>query len=252
MPPRLESLETEDFRIVRRKRVFFADDGRAFIVRSRRRVYGEIVECEGCRVRFFRGDNKGPFCTIACSKRGNRNPSRRKTAKRPAYTCDIIFSRLVRRPGYCEICGSTEVVQCAHGFSRRYRAIRWDFRNAFCLCRKCHMHYTHRPIEWDNWLMDRWGEDLYNELRTLALRGGKTDFPKLLASLRAEWDASPDDWKLNVARDNPAARRASRLATAARVCRGCSVPLEGHGNRLDCDTCRLARFTQHNNKRPAA
>lgn len=88
--------------------------------------------------------------------------------------CDVLFSKLVRRPGVCAIdgCSATTLLQCAHGFSRRYRTVRWDFRNAWCLCSKHHKYYTYYPLQWDDWLRAQWGEVLYAEMRALALSGG--------------------------------------------------------------------------------
>jgi len=110
-----------------------------------------------------------------------KKPSKRATAKQ----CDAVFGRIVRAPGICMNCGSTEVIQCAHGFSRSYRATRWDRRNGFNLCRKCHMHYTHRPLEWDAWLRRLWGDRLYDEMRALALTHLCPDLDELFAELKA-------------------------------------------------------------------
>lgn len=89
----------------------------------------------------------------------------------PLATADALFGKIIRRDGYCHICGSTEVVQCAHGFSRRYRAVRWDERNAWALCRRHHLYFTHRPLEWEEWMRDEMGDDAYDKLRYDALYG---------------------------------------------------------------------------------
>lgn len=109
-----------------------------------------------------------------------RRPKRANTTKQ----CDTLFGKFVRSRGRCEIEGCTSAdLQCAHGFSRRYRATRWDDRNAFCLCRGHHLYYTVRPLEWDEWMKQRLGP-LYDELRTLALTGPNPSLPAVLASLR--------------------------------------------------------------------
>lgn len=97
--------------------------------------------------------------------------------------CDVIFGRIVRAPGVCVECGRTQFIQCAHGFSRRYLPTRTDFRNAFPLCRRCHVFYTHRPLEWDNWLRNRWGDEEYAELRALSLSGTRVDWKQRLGEL---------------------------------------------------------------------
>ena len=95
------------------------------------------------------------------------------------------FSRIVRAPGSCVICGSNEFLQCAHGYSRSYYATRWVFDNAFCLCRSCHVFYTHRPLEWEVWREERWGPELLAELRALALTHRRPDVYELLPELQA-------------------------------------------------------------------
>lgn len=114
-----------------------------------------------------------------------RPKSKRRKAKTPMKACDELFGRIIRARGRCEVCGTPHDLQCAHGFSRRYRAVRWDERNAFALCRGCHLKYTVRPLEWDEWLLDRWGAVLYEEMRRLALHGRNPNLKEEAARLRA-------------------------------------------------------------------
>lgn len=115
-------------------------------------------------------------------------PKTKRKPKRLNQTkvCDGLFGKIIRSRGACEIetCGQTFDLQCAHGWSRGYRAVRWDERNAFCLCRGCHLKYTMRPIEWDDWLRQRWGDELYAELRTLALTGPNPNLAETRVRLR--------------------------------------------------------------------
>lgn len=111
------------------------------------------------------------------------SPSQKKRQNWSAQ-CDKVFAWLVRTSGPCARCGTEFNLQCAHGFSRSYRATRWDFRNAFPLCASDHMYFTHRPIEWDNWLRIEWGLDLYDEIRALALSHARPDTKALLVELR--------------------------------------------------------------------
>lgn len=96
---------------------------------------------------------------------------------------DALFSVIVRAPGFCMNCGATQNLQCAHGFSRRYRNTRWDERNGFALDRACHVYFTHRPIEWDDWMLKRMGLTMYEEVRALALSTQKVDVSAVLARL---------------------------------------------------------------------
>ena len=101
--------------------------------------------------------------------------------------CDTLFGKIVRLPGRCVSCHGTDVIQAAHGFSRRYRAVRWDERNCFPLCRAEHVYFTHRPLEWDAWLRETWGESLYTELRVLAMTGPNPLLKDVLERLRLRW-----------------------------------------------------------------
>lgn len=102
--------------------------------------------------------------------------------------CDRLFSLAVRTAGQCESGRSARhggLLQCAHGISRRYTAVRWDRRNAWCFCQACHVYFTHRPLEWDVWLHETWGDDLYSEMRALALTGVEPDLSDLHELLKA-------------------------------------------------------------------
>lgn len=117
----------------------------------------------------------------------------RRKGKTPLQEADRLFSLIVRARGECEVkqvskCPSGPL-QCAHIFSRRYRSIRFDEANALCACAGCHQWFTNRPLEWEDWLRARLGNDTYEWLRTRALTEPN---PKLLAviqRLRPRWEA---------------------------------------------------------------
>jgi hypothetical protein len=58
--------------------------------------------------------------------------------------------------------------------------------NAFALCRGCHVYFTHRPLEWDDWLKDAWSSS-YHLIRVKALNGPNPDLSETLRYLRARW-----------------------------------------------------------------
>lgn len=122
----------------------------------------------------------------------------RQRCKRPLYAqglckthlreeCDRRFSLLIRNRGRCQSNRANHAgdLQCAHGFSRSYKAIRWDTRNAWALCAGCHTYFTHHPIEWDLWMLDRLGVETYGELRELALTHRMPDLEVVLMELAA-------------------------------------------------------------------
>ncbi len=102
---------------------------------------------------------------------------------------DSLFSAWVRSVGHCEVSGGMHSgnLQCAHGFPRApYWSIRWDRRNAFCLCQGHHKKYTHDVLRWDDWILERWGFELYWELRGMALDLPRPDLELVLAQLKAD------------------------------------------------------------------
>lgn len=87
------------------------------------------------------------------SKRRRGRPSRAKYRAKLKREADQLFARQVRDRGSCEARGLDDlgcagVLQCAHIESRRFHALRWDHRNALCLCAAHHTYYTHRPFFW--------------------------------------------------------------------------------------------------------
>jgi len=90
---------------------------------------------------------------------------------------DKRFSLMVREDARCYgtksfwrgptfACGGA--LQCAHLFSRRYRNVRWDKRNAVPLCGAHHRWLDTHPIEKDDMMLE-WLDLDYENLRLLAL-----------------------------------------------------------------------------------
>lgn len=116
---------------------------------------------------------------------------RKSTPAQLAREADRLWSRIIRYGGSCEAwaqqppkCSGS--LQGAHGFSRRYRNTRWLPINGFCLCAAHHTFFTHRFLEWQDWLRQTWGAEVYNELRLTALRAYKPDVKAALEALQTE------------------------------------------------------------------
>lgn len=76
-----------------------------------------------------------------------------------------LHSRIVRaRVGHCENCGSPGPLDCAHIVTRRRNATSTDLENAFCLCKKCHLHFTHNPFQWTDFVVAKIGRDAYDAI----------------------------------------------------------------------------------------
>jgi hypothetical protein len=130
----------------------------------------------------------------AQKKAKRKAKAERLKIKKPTHSAlvkkaDAMFSLRVRAIGRCMSGRSKHAgnLQCAHGFSRRYEGTRWDLSNAFCLCAGCHVYFTHRPLEWDEWLRSGLGlgPALYEQVRHRALNGGKQDMDLVLARLQS-------------------------------------------------------------------
>ena len=99
---------------------------------------------------------------------------------------DRTFAASVRSKGKCIAEGEhLGYLQCAHIISRRYHNIRWDERNAICLCARHHAYFTHHPVEWDTWIEEQFPGRLA-ELRPLALNGNRPDLADVLAELEGK------------------------------------------------------------------
>lgn len=104
--------------------------------------------------------------------------------------CDSVFSKLVRTVGICEMEGYSGVacagpLQCAHIVSRSYRSTRWSRENALCICAAHHVFYTHRPLEWEQAVLDHIGPDEYEALKRRALESVRVNYEAVLSSLEA-------------------------------------------------------------------
>jgi hypothetical protein len=111
----------------------------------------------------------------------------RRKARTPLQQADALCGAIVRSRGRCEACGRSDgTLQWAHGFSRSYRKVRHDLRNGFCLCAGCHMRFTHNPIAWEDWMLERMGHAAYYKVRWDALNGPKADLKETIALLQWE------------------------------------------------------------------
>lgn len=145
--------------------------------------------CVHCGAHFGTNEKRTWFCSLRCGNLAKpKKPSHSKLVQR----ADKLFSLIVRSVGRCESGRPNHAgpLQCAHGFSRRYEGTRWNRYNAFCLCAGCHVYFTHRPLEWDDWLLAQMGE-CYGPLRNKALLGGKQDMEQVIAFLERKEAALP-------------------------------------------------------------
>ena len=109
--------------------------------------------------------------------------------KKPKYNkkiADTLFSVIIRSAGKCFRCGNTYNLQCAHIFSRGYYTIRWSFDNAVCLCSGCHIYFTYKPLEWEDFIKSKFGEAKWMDLRKRALTYQKIDYKAIVENLQGQ------------------------------------------------------------------
>jgi 5-methylcytosine-specific restriction endonuclease McrA len=115
-------------------------------------------------------------------------------AKGAKGRADDLFSQLIRSRGYCERCGSTEFLQCAHLITRARLNTRWMTTNAWCLCARCHIRLTHWPVEHRDFIWETRGKDAYDDLRRLSESTHKvwrkSDFEAEVVRLKALLEAA--------------------------------------------------------------
>lgn len=88
-----------------------------------------------------------------------------------------LHSLVVRARGICECCGDAYYpnLQCAHIVTRERNATRTDETAAFCLCKSCHLKFTHDPLEWVDFVVSKIGRDAYDEIQFRSKAGVKAN-----------------------------------------------------------------------------
>lgn len=67
--------------------------------------------------------------------------------------CDILFSKIVRSRGVCQLRGKDLTpclgpLECCHIIGRGNLKLRYDPKNALSCCRQHHSFYTNHPALW--------------------------------------------------------------------------------------------------------
>lgn len=122
-------------------------------------------------------------------------PTKRKKPKDQNRAADILFSKVIRARGKCERCGGPGPYECAHIVRRRFLRTRWEYDNAWCLCRECHRRVDEDAMAFGELVNDTIGEARFSELYALAhdTRSPKPNRAEVRARLRADlaiiWEA---------------------------------------------------------------
>lgn len=95
----------------------------------------------------------------------SKKPKKRNPRQTYSNQLDKLFSLLIRRRGICERCGKLNKLQCSHIHSREKKSVRWDTKNAFCLCAGCHLYWWHKhPIQAAEFTKMKLGIEEYDAL----------------------------------------------------------------------------------------
>lgn len=112
--------------------------------------------------------------------------TRQKTRTQLRNRCDSVCSKIVRlRDGRCQQCGGTTALQWSHHVSRRYLYTRYWMENACAHCARCHLFFTHRPVQHEEFISAHIGESTLRIIKGCALYGDKIGYkPDYEAILR--------------------------------------------------------------------
>lgn len=104
---------------------------------------------------------------------------------------DDLTSAIVKLQGKCEWCGSTTgQLQCAHIIGRVNHTLRFDPMNVLCLCANCHRKAHTYPMEFSNWVLNKYpnrASYLAHNKGQLTKRTAK-DYKELVEVLQKEYD----------------------------------------------------------------
>lgn len=130
-----------------------------------------------------------PFKRKAPTMGETKKTSRRKVT--PQKRADVAFSLYIRTlRGRCQddrqghVCRGR--LECAHGFGRGHLRTRYDERQVWCLCQGAHFFYSLNPLLWDEFMRRRMGDEVYAEVRRLALTAApvRLDYAEIAAAYR--------------------------------------------------------------------
>jgi len=99
---------------------------------------------------------------------------------------DKLFSEKIRSKGRCEWCGARDTLQACHIITRKILKLRWEEKNALCLCAKCHRHAHDKPIVFAEQVKKIKGIEIYkwlikevNNLRPLGIKDLEIIYEKI-------------------------------------------------------------------------
>lgn len=90
--------------------------------------------------------------------------------------CERMWAKLVKIPGRCQLCGTTENLEAAHIVPRHFVWTRTDLSNGICLCRTHHREFHGDDALWQDYLDATVGRPEVRRLWAQARGGINTKF----------------------------------------------------------------------------
>lgn len=119
---------------------------------------------------------------------------KKKKEKYKQSKADALFSLIIRARGRCEAIGKDDQpcggrLQAAHIVTRGYSALRYDEKNALCLCASHHRHYHSYPHKWwRTFLPTHYPDQLAYVLARAKPNEKRSDFKEIISRLRLRLD----------------------------------------------------------------
>ena len=108
------------------------------------------------------------------------------------YSADLLWGRIIKSKGKCEVCGETKYLNPHHIIGRRVLILRHDLQNGVCLCSGCHIMRTksaHQdPLWFYEWVKEHYPEriEYLNKQKNVIKKMTVEDYEKLVEELRAK------------------------------------------------------------------
>ena len=111
---------------------------------------------------------------------------KKKSIKLLKRKSDVLWSQIIKRVGYCEICGGTNSLNAHHIISRSHYALRYDIDNGICLCAGCHRFNKNsahnNPVYFMDWFKTKHPER-YEYLLSMKNATRQEDYEQILKRL---------------------------------------------------------------------
>lgn len=113
-----------------------------------------------------------------------KKPAAEGSRRRLIAELDRLTSVIVRRRDRrCVTCGTALGLQCSHFYSRRHLATRFDLRNCHAMCAECNRRHNIDQTPYHDFMLDRYGPEVVEELDGLRKSLGKVTDEELLRTL---------------------------------------------------------------------